>query len=181
VAGYAGRGERLLRWLALGWLASTAVIPHLWIASQATRLSAAETEVAAFGARTDPYLTYLLMRFGEELQRAAGPGRAGRGPAVRGLGGERAGREPYPLEITLWDEDLRQAAHLPLGVRFEPGSPADLELREILRGTVVRDEPENIPATGGGVGPVPHRALGSAVAPCRWPWHPGRVSGRRRR
>jgi signal transduction histidine kinase len=152
VAGYVGRGDRLLRWLAVGWLASTAVIPHLWIASQASKLSAAETEVAAFGARTDPFLTYLLMRFDDELERAAGRGEQGGDLLYEAWVASGLASEPYPLEISLWDDDLRRIAHLPLGVRLEPGSPADVELREILRGTVVRDEPENIPAAGGGVG-----------------------------
>jgi signal transduction histidine kinase len=152
VAGYVGRGDRLLRWLAMGWLASTAVIPYLWISSQATKLSAAETEVAAFGARTDPFLTYLLMRFGDELERAAARGEQGGDLLYEAWVASGLAGEPYPLEISLWDEDLRRTAYLPLGVRLEPGSPADMELREILRGTVVRDEPENIPAAGGGVG-----------------------------
>jgi signal transduction histidine kinase len=171
VAGYAGRGERLVRWLALGWLASTAVTPHLWIASQGARLTAAETEVASFGARTDPYLRYLLMRFGEELQRAADRGEQGGDLLYEAWVESGLAGEPYPLEITLWDEDLRQTAHLPLGVRLEPGSPAELELREILRATVLRDEPENIPGTGGGVGwflTVPMESGGAvsvAVAP----------------
>jgi signal transduction histidine kinase len=151
VAGYAGRGDRLLRWLATGMVASTAVIPHLWIASQATKLSTAETEVAEFGARTDPYLTFLLVRFGEELNRAAARGEQGGDLLYEAWVGSGLAGEPYPLELSLWDEDVRRIAQLPLGVRLQPGSPADRELREILRGTIVRGEPENIPATGGGV------------------------------
>jgi signal transduction histidine kinase len=152
VAGFAGRGERLARWLAVGWLATSAVIPHLWTVSQATRLAAAETEVAAFGARSDPYVTYLLERFGEELHRAAARGERGGDLLYEAWVESGLAGEPYPLEITLWDDGLRQAAHLPLGLRLDPGGPADRELREILRATVVRDEPENIPAMGGGVG-----------------------------
>ncbi len=166
VSAYVGRGERLLRWLAVGWLASTAVVPHLWTTSQATRLAAAETEVAAFGARMDPYLTYLLVRFGEELHRADDRGEQGADLLYEAWVESGLASAPYPLEITLWDEELQPAAHLPLGVRLDPGGPADLELREILRTTVVRDEPENIPATGGGVGrflTVP-LAGGSAVS-----------------
>jgi signal transduction histidine kinase len=151
VAGYQGRGGRLLRWLVAGWLASTAVIPHLWIASQATKLAAAEGEVAVLGARTDPYLTYMLGRFGEELDRAAERGEVGGDLLYEAWVASGLASEPYPLEISLWDEELRRVAHLPLGVRLDPGSPADEELREILRATIVRFEPENIPATGGGV------------------------------
>jgi signal transduction histidine kinase len=151
-AGYVGRGDRLLRWVAVGWIASTAVIPHLWVVNQATKLSAAETEVATFGARTDPFLTYLLARFGEELERAAARGERGADMLYEAWVASGLAGEPYPLEIALWDDDLRREAYLPLGVRLEPGSPAELELREILRATILRDEPENMPATGGGVG-----------------------------
>jgi signal transduction histidine kinase len=171
VAGYVGRGDRLLRWLAAGWLASTAVIPHLWIANQGTKLAAAETEVATFGARTDPFLTYLLVRFGEELERASARGERGGDLLYEAWVSSGLAGEPYPLEISLWDEELRREAYLPLGVRLEPGSPAEQELREILRATVLRDEPENMPATGGGVGrflTVPLQrggAVSVAVAP----------------
>lgn len=152
VAGYRGRGDRLMRFAVAGWLAATAVIPHLWISSQAAKLSAAETEVAAFGARTDPFLTYLLVRFGEELDLAAARGEQGGDLLYEAWVASGLAGEPYPLELSLWDEDLRRIAQLPLGVRLDMGSPADQELREILRGTVLRGEPENIPATGGGVG-----------------------------
>jgi signal transduction histidine kinase len=171
VAGYAGQGDRLIRWLAVGWIASTAVIPYLWVVNQSTKLAAAETEVEAFGARTDPYLTYLLVRFGEELERAAARGERGGDLLYEAWVASGLASEPYPLEISLWDAELRREAYLPLGVRLEPGSPAELELREILRATVVRDEPENMPATGGGVGrflTVPLRrggAVSVAVAP----------------
>jgi signal transduction histidine kinase len=151
-SGYVGRGDRLMRWLAAGWIASSVVIPHLWIENQSAKLSAAETEVAAFGARTDPYLTYLLVRFSEELERAADRGERGGDLLYEAWVASGLAGEPYPLEITLWSDELDREANLPLGVRLESGSPAEQELREILRATVVRDEPENIPATGGGVG-----------------------------
>jgi signal transduction histidine kinase len=171
LAGYVGRGDRLLRWLAAGWLAATAVIPHLWIANQSTKLSTAETEVAAFGARMDPFLTYLLMQFEEEVGRAADRGEQGADLLYEAWVASGLAGEPYPLEITLWSEELERVAHLPLGVRLDPGSQADVELREILRATVVRDESENIPATAGGVGrfltvPLERRgAVSVAVAP----------------
>jgi signal transduction histidine kinase len=171
VAGYMGRGGRLLRWLLAGWIAATAVIPHLWTASQATQLAAAETEVPELGARTDPHLTYLLMQFDEELRRAAARGERGGDLLYEAWVASGLAAEPYPLEITFWDNQLRARAHLPLGVRLEPGSPADQELQEILRGTVLRGEPENIAATGGGVGrflttPLePIGAVSVAVAP----------------
>jgi signal transduction histidine kinase len=152
VAAYDGRGDRLIRWLAAGWIAATAVIPHLWISSQSTRLAAAETEVATYGARTDPFLTYLLVRFGEELEQAAARGERGGDLLYEAWVASGLATEPYPLEISLWDEELRRVAHLPLGVRLHPESAGDVELRAILRSTVLRDEPENIPATGGGVG-----------------------------
>jgi signal transduction histidine kinase len=171
VAGYHGRGDRLLRWLAVGWLASTAVIPHHWIASQSARLAAAEAEVESFGARTDPYLTWLLVRFGEELRVAAERGEQGGDLLYEAWVSSSLAAEPYPVELSFWDTELNRVAHLPLGLRLDPGSPAHGELLEILRATIVRDEPENIPATGGGVSrfltvPLePAGAVSVAVAP----------------
>ncbi|MEJ2501916.1 MAG: HAMP domain-containing sensor histidine kinase, partial [Gemmatimonadota bacterium] len=171
VAGYRGRGDRLVRWLATGWLAATAVIPHLWVASQAAKLDEAELELTSLGARGDPYLSYLLDQMAEAL--SAGAIRGDRDLDIlyeawvaSGLSGE-----PYPMEISLWDEDLRRDAHLPVGVQMEVGRPAHRELLEIVREVLLTGQPVNAPAGGGGVSrvmavPLPDgRAVTVAVAP----------------
>ncbi|NIP78668.1 MAG: hypothetical protein GWM90_05465, partial [Gemmatimonadetes bacterium] len=151
VAGYVGRGDRLLRWLAAGWLAATAVIPHLWVASQAAKLEEAETELASFGARGDPFLNYLLGQFAEELGSAAGRGERGMDLLYEAWVSSGLAGEPYPLEISMWDGELRREAHLPLGVQLEPPGESQRDLLELVQDAQGRGRIVNEPAGGGGV------------------------------
>ncbi|HUE76717.1 MAG TPA: HAMP domain-containing sensor histidine kinase [Longimicrobiales bacterium] len=171
VAGYTGRADRLLRWLVAGWLASTAVIPHLWLTSQHARLAAAENEVRSFGVRGDPYLTYLLVRFTEELTRAAASGEQGvellyDAWVASGLAGE-----PYPLELATWDSTMTRIAHLPLGVRVESEGVAATDLRSTALRATSLGQARNEPAEGGGISrllavPLPGQRVATvAVAP----------------
>ena len=151
VAGYHGRSDRLIRWLAAGWLASTAVIPHLWLTSQEARLASAEAEVAAFGVRGDPYLSYLLVRFAEELGVAAGRGEQGVELLYDAWVSSGLAAEPYPLELSAWGAGGQRVAHLPLGVRVEPdGRAADALLETAMR-AVTSGQVRNEPAEGGGI------------------------------
>ncbi|HKJ92409.1 MAG TPA: hypothetical protein VJ957_04530, partial [Longimicrobiales bacterium] len=68
LAGYDGRPQRLARWLAAGFLAATAVVPHTWTLSGEAHLQAAEQEISTLGTRADPFLDYLLRRFAEEVR-----------------------------------------------------------------------------------------------------------------
>jgi signal transduction histidine kinase len=171
VAGYVGRGDRMLRWLAAGWLASTAVIPHMWVASQAARLEEAEDELASFGARGDPFLNYLLGRFGEELVAADDRGEGGVDLLYEAWVSSGLASEPYPLEISMWDDALRREAYLPLGVQLESGSEPHRDVLDLVQATLYRSAPRNEPAAGGGVSrilavPLPGgRAVSVAVAP----------------
>jgi signal transduction histidine kinase len=171
VAGYRGRGDRLVRWLATGWLAATAVIPHLWTASQAATLEEAELELTSLGARGDPYLSYLLDQMAEALSAGAIRGDRDLDVLYEAWVASGLAAEPYPMEISLWDEDLRRDAHLPVGVQMEVGRPAHRELLEIVQEVLVTGQPVNAPAGGGGVSrimavPLPDgRAVSAAVAP----------------
>ncbi|MFW6206150.1 MAG: hypothetical protein ACOC5I_02830, partial [Gemmatimonadota bacterium] len=151
VAGYRGRGDRLFRWLVAGWLAATAVIPHLWLASQQARLYEAEADVASFGARADPFLTYLLGQFGDAVRSSVERGDRGVDLLYESWVGSGLSGEPYPVEISLWDDVLRREAHLPLGVRLEPGSPAQRELLQLVQRALATGDPANVPSEGGGV------------------------------
>ncbi|MEJ2186178.1 MAG: hypothetical protein P8Z36_09605 [Gemmatimonadota bacterium] len=68
LAPYDGRGQRLVRWLAAGLLAATAVVPHTWTLSGEAQLQTAEQELNTLGTRADPFLDYLLRRFAEEVR-----------------------------------------------------------------------------------------------------------------
>ena len=151
VAGYAGRGDRLLRWLAAGWLAATAVIPHLWLASQSARLEEARANVASFGARGDPFLTYLLEQFDDEVQAARARGERGVDLLYEAWVASGLAGEPYPVELSLWDASLRREAYLPLGIRLEPDGLGRRELLRVVERVQTTGRAENVPATGGGV------------------------------
>lgn len=170
VAGYAGRGDRLLRWLAAGWLAATAVIPHMWVANQAARLTGAEADVTSFGARGDPFLTYLLGQFDEALQASAARGEQGVDLLYDAWVSSELASEPYPVAISLWDGDLRQEAYLPLGVRLEPAGQAQRDLLDVVGRVMTTGVTENVPATGGGISrilavPLGGGAVSVSVAP----------------
>ncbi|MBI4546008.1 MAG: HAMP domain-containing histidine kinase [Gemmatimonadetes bacterium] len=113
----AGRGSRLIRWLAAGWLAATAVIPQLWAAQMHARFQAAERELAALGSRADPYLDYLLRRFAEEVGQAAQAGGEQRGTELLYRAWVRSGLagEAYPAQVTMWTPDGRVDVELEVG------------------------------------------------------------------
>ncbi len=171
LAGYAGRGDVLLRWLVAGWLASTAVIPHLWVASERANLEQAEAELESFGTRADPFLTYLLVRFAAELQQAESQGEQGLDLLYESWVGSGLASEPYPLEISLWELTGERRVSLPLGVRLDTDDPGAREVERVVAEAMSHGVMENIPAEGGGVSrilavPLPGRGVVSvAVAP----------------
>ncbi len=171
LAGYTGRGELLLRWLVAGWLAATAVIPHLWVASEEANIRQAEAELESFGTRADPFLTYLLVRFAAELQQAQAQGGQGLDLLYESWVGSGLASEPYPLEISLWDGSGNRVASLPLGVRLGPGDPGMREVERVVAAAMAYGVMENVPADGGGVSRIlavplsDERAVSVAVAP----------------
>ncbi len=171
VAGYTGQADRLLRWLVAGWLASTAVIPHLWLTSQHARLTEAESEVRSFGVRGDPYLTYLLVRFTSELMHASGRGEQGVELLYGAWVASGLAAEPYPLELAAWDSTMTRIAHLPLGVRVESEGVAAADLRSTALRATALGQARNEPAEGGGISrllavPLPGKRVATvAVAP----------------
>ncbi len=121
LAPYEGRGHRLVRWLAAGWLAATAVVPHVWTMSGERRLDVAEQELATLGARSDPYLDFLLRRFAEEVVEQRERGLEGTQLLYEAwLASDELAREPYPLHVTLWDRSERVVVELPLGGTMAP-------------------------------------------------------------
>ena len=171
VAGYVGRGDRLLRWLTAGWLAATAAIPQFWVASQAAQLEVVGREVETLGTRSDPYLAYLLGEFAEELVVAEQRGEQGVDLLYEAWVASDLAGEPYPLQLSSWDAALNRQAHLPLGVNLAVGTLAQTELLDVVRQAVVSDSVLNVATTGGGISrvlavPLPGgRAVSVAVGP----------------
>jgi signal transduction histidine kinase len=96
------RGGVLLRWLCVGWLAGTAVLPHLWHEHMDARLATAESELETLGTRADPYLDYLLVSFGREAASRFAAGEEGMQLLYRTWVASGLAREPYPARIVLW-------------------------------------------------------------------------------
>jgi two-component system nitrogen regulation sensor histidine kinase NtrY len=115
LAPYDGRGQRLVRWLAAGFLAATAVVPHTWTLSGEAQLRNAEQQLNTLGTRADPFLYYVLRRFADEVQAQQERG----ADSTRLLYGawlaSGLAREPYPLNLTLWSTDDQALVVLPLG------------------------------------------------------------------
>src|SRR5690606_35553547 len=115
LAGLTGTGGRLLRWVTAGWLAGTAVIPHVWAAHVGARLDDAEREVGTLGMQPDPYLDYLLVDLGREAQRRYAAGEEGVQLLYRAWVASGMARESYPVQAVLWDSNGQPGIQLNLG------------------------------------------------------------------
>src|SRR5690606_28085985 len=122
LAGLGGNTGRLLRWAAAGWLAATAVIPHVWVAHVGARLDDAEREVGTLGAQPDPYLDYLLVDLGREAQRRYAAGEEGIQLLYRAWVASGMARESYPVQAALWDAGGQPQLQLNLGDVMTPAT-----------------------------------------------------------
>lgn len=120
LAGLTGSTGRLLRWVAAGWLAGTAVIPHVWAAHVGARLDDAEREVGTLGMQPDPYLDYLLVDLGREAQRRYAAGEEGVQLLYRAWVASGMARESYPVQAVLWDANGQPQTQLNLGDMITP-------------------------------------------------------------
>jgi signal transduction histidine kinase len=100
-----GRPPRLGRWLAAGWLAASVVLPYVWVSHVQARLQAAERQVATLGNRPDPFLDFLLRRFGAEVQLRNARGEQGLELLYRSWVASGFAEETYPARIELWERD----------------------------------------------------------------------------
>jgi signal transduction histidine kinase len=105
MAPLAGRSGAVARWLFAGFLATTAVLPHLWSAHLDARLAAAEAELETLGTRADPYLDYLLVNFGREAVTRFAAGEEGVQLLYRTWVASGLAQEPYAARIVLWSPD----------------------------------------------------------------------------
>ncbi|HEX6940716.1 MAG TPA: HAMP domain-containing sensor histidine kinase [Longimicrobiales bacterium] len=167
IAPYAGRASRIARWLIAGWLAASAVLPHLWVTEVQAKLNAAERELATLGSRPDPFLDYLLHRFADEALRRDARGEDGVEMLYRAWVGSGLAREAYPARIRLWRPGgprLELAVGDAESVRRAPGVP-DRRLREAIDRARASGLPSLEPTFGtGGGGQILAVPLGGAGA-----------------
>jgi signal transduction histidine kinase len=102
LASLGGRTGALARWIMAGWLASTAVLPNLWVAHVDARLQVAEGELETLGTRADPFLEFLLVNFGREAVARFDAGEDGVQLLYRTWVASGLAQEPYPAHIVLW-------------------------------------------------------------------------------
>ncbi|HEX7050299.1 MAG TPA: ATP-binding protein [Longimicrobiales bacterium] len=147
---YSGRGSRIARWLIAGWLATSAVLPRLWVTEVEAKLRSAERELATLGLNPDPFLDYLLHQFAAELIRRDARGEGGVELLYRAWVSSGLAREAYPARITLWQPGADREIELVLGEAVgagEGGRAARLPPR-ILDRARSSGEPVLEPAAG---------------------------------
>ncbi len=141
-----GTSGRLLRWLAAGCLAASAVIPHLWVAHVGARLDAAERELRTLGSQPDPYLDYLLLDFARESEERYAAGEEGVQLLYRAWVASGMAREAYPVQAILWDTAGEASVQLGLGDVVTPDTFPAL-LRSFVRRAQDAREPQVMTVT----------------------------------
>jgi signal transduction histidine kinase len=97
-----GRAGALSRLMLSGWLAATAVLPHLWTAHVDARLAAAEEDLSKLGSRADPFLHYLLEEFALQAEARYAGGESGVQLLYRSWVASGLAQQPYPARLALW-------------------------------------------------------------------------------
>lgn len=139
ISGFSGsKGVRLIRWVTAGWLATTAVLPYMWITHVDARLQAAERALATLGSNPDPYLDFLLMQFSREAGSRAQNGETGYLLLYRSWVGSGLARESYPARITIWSRDGVPEEQLPIGKFEEAGTERRLTVPRYLEAAFAR-------------------------------------------
>ena len=97
-----GWRRELFGWLTAALLGTTATLPFAWAGRIDSRMAVAERQLERLGGRIDPYLQFLLGRFGEVADSING---RGAGPAevlYRGWVDSGLASEGYPVWLTYW-------------------------------------------------------------------------------
>ncbi|TVP42326.1 MAG: HAMP domain-containing protein [Gemmatimonadales bacterium] len=130
-------GGSMLRWVGVGVVSATLVLPWAWGSRVEARIAGAEDRIERLGTRPDPFLEFLLLRTGEEARALS---LSGRNP-VEVLYGAWAGsglaREGVPVWLTWWSPDGFAQEELRIGVATpRPQIPADLRMAALMEGDV---------------------------------------------
>ncbi len=128
----AARAGRLGRTVGATWLAATFVLPMLWAAHVRAELGAAEQSLSTLGSRSDPYVAYLLNRFGSDVRQRAARGDRGVDLLFRSWVASGLAEEGYPVQLIAWDALGRPATILNLAGAASP-MPADAASAATLR------------------------------------------------
>jgi signal transduction histidine kinase len=133
LATLSGRSGALSRLLLAGWLAGTAVLPHLWRVHVDVRLAAAERQLERLGTRADPFLHYMLEEFGNLARARFAAGEDGVQLLYRTWVASGLAQQPYPARIIQWSAAGRPLEpEVQLGSAPVPRVVADRELDALL-------------------------------------------------
>ena len=103
----------LVGWSAAAVLGTTAALPLAWTGRIESGMTVAERQLERLGGRVDPYLQFLLGRFGEVADSVRAGGGSPAEVLYRAWVESRLAEEGYPVWITFWsggglpEEELR--------------------------------------------------------------------------
>jgi signal transduction histidine kinase len=148
LATVSGRSGTLSRLLLAGWLAGTAVLPHLWRVHVDVRLAAAERQLERLGTRADPFLHYMLEEFGNQARARFAAGEDGVQLLYRTWVASGLAQQPYPARIIQWSaagQPLEPEVHF--GSAPVPSVVADRGLDSLLLSARAQTSPAIIEFT----------------------------------
>ncbi len=129
--------DAVLRWVAVGTLAATLVLPWAWGARVEARTALAEDRIERLGTRPDPFLEFLLLRTGEEARDLSLSGRSPVDVLYGAWVGSGLAREGVPVWLTWWSPDGFAQEELRIGVATpRPAIPPDLPMAALIEGDV---------------------------------------------
>ncbi len=132
-----GWRDAMLRWIGVGVLASSLVLPWAWGARVEARVADAEDRIERLGTRPDPFLEFLLLRVGEEARALSLTGRNPVEVLYGAWAGSGLAREGIPLWLTWWSPDGFAQEELRIGVTTpRPAIPPDLRMAALIEGEV---------------------------------------------
>jgi two-component system, NtrC family, nitrogen regulation sensor histidine kinase NtrY len=132
-----GWRDAMLRWVGVGVLASTLVLPWAWGTRIEARIADAEDRIERLGTRADPFLEFLLLRTGEEARELSLTGRNPVEVLYGAWAGSGLAREGVPVWLTWWSPDGFAQEELRIGVSTpRPPIPPDLRMAALIEGEI---------------------------------------------
>ena len=155
----------------LGWtvavvLGTTAALPVAWAGRIESRMTVAERQLERLGGRVDPFLQFLLGRFGEVADSVHARGAAPAEVLYRAWVESGLAEDAYPVWLTFWSGDSLPEEELRIGVGTVRPTVADEFLAEARLGDSVLVRRFDVAdAHYLALVPLPGGALVSAVVP----------------
>ena len=118
-------------WFCAFWLAATAVLPFAWAVRTEARMSIAEREIGRLGVVTEPFLSFLLDRFADQVGSLHEGGLRGSELLYRSWTSSGLADHRSSVFLTLWSADGFPEQELKLGVKGDRPAVVDELLPEL--------------------------------------------------